>query len=151
MEKQKGSKSSYQSTDNRVRYKVVPWGDRTQPLCSGRPGPERPGAAGGIWWGNRPGLRWCPNCSAPAAPSCPSSSPTSPSSAALPAEGRERVDIFFSVSGMTRSCSKRLDAATFSSFCSTMSDRFPSLSSLNDGLRSRCCWARGDGRWWGWA
>lgn len=34
-------------------------------------------------------------------------------------------------------------AVTFCSFCSTMSERFPSLSSLRDGLRFRCCQSRG--------
>lgn len=37
-------------------------------------------------------------------------------------------------------------AVTFSSFCSTMSERFPSLSSLRDGLRFRCCQSRGGGK-----
>lgn len=63
--------------------------------------------------------------------------------------GRECVGYF---SCRRNDVLERLSAATLSSFCSTMSDRFPSLSSLSDGLRSRCCWSRGEGekgRWGG--
>lgn len=42
-------------------------------------------------------------------------------------------------------CLPYLNPATFSSFCSTMSDRFPSRSSLRDGLRLRCCQSREQG------
>lgn len=56
--------------------------------------------------------------------------------------------LFFLIVGtMSSPDIHRHNAATLSSFCSTMSDRFPSLSSLSDGLRSRCCWPRREGKW----